>query len=90
MPTWNEPVCACPSLVLQSLQLRAGARALLDGLSLSMQAGELWCVVGPNGVGKSTLMSVLAGLRKPDGGVVLLDGRAPLETPPAALALRRA
>jgi len=90
MPTWNEPVCACPPLVLQSLQLRAGARALLDGLSLSMQAGELWCIVGPNGVGKSTLMSVLAGLRKPDGGVVLLDGRAPLETPPAVLALRRA
>ena len=73
MPTWNEPVTACPPLVLQSLQLRAGTRALLDGLSLSMQAGELWCIVGPNGVGKSTLMSVLAGLRKPDGGVVLLD-----------------
>lgn len=90
MPSWNEPVSPCPPLVLQSLQLRAGKRALLDGLSLTMQAGELWCIVGPNGVGKSTLMSVLAGLRKPDGGAVLLDGRAPLEIAPAVLALRRA
>jgi len=90
MPSWNEPVSNCPVLELQALQLRAGARVLLDGLSLSVRAGELWCVVGPNGVGKSTLMSVLAGLRKPDGGAVLLDGRAPLEIAPAALALQRA
>ncbi|MDF3839812.1 ABC transporter ATP-binding protein, partial [Cupriavidus basilensis] len=90
MPSWNEPASICPPLTLQALQLRAGARALLDGLSLSVQAGELWCIVGPNGVGKSTLMAVLAGLRKPDGGAVRLDGRAPLEIPPAALALRRA
>jgi iron complex transport system ATP-binding protein len=49
---------------------------LVDGLSMSIGAGQLWCIVGPNGVGKSTLMGVLAGLRAPDGGAVEVDGVA--------------
>src|SRR5437868_15462625 len=87
---WREPASACPELVLRGLRLRTAARVLLDGLDLSMRAGELWCIVGANGVGKSTLMAVLAGLRAPDGGAVLVDGQAPASIAPAALALRRA
>ena len=41
----------------------------------SMEAGELWCVLGANGVGKSTLFKTLLGLLKPMGGTVLVDGR---------------
>ncbi|GAA3487148.1 ABC transporter ATP-binding protein [Streptomyces cremeus] len=53
-----------------------GARPVLDGLSLTLGAGEHLAVVGPSGIGKSTLANVLAGLLVPDRGSVLLAGRA--------------
>jgi len=40
-----------------------------------VQPGELWCVLGRNGCGKTTLLQTLAGLRPDDGGKVLLDDR---------------
>lgn len=52
-----------------------GSRMVLQNVSLSMEAGELWCVLGANGVGKSTLFKTLLGLLKPMGGAVLVDGR---------------
>lgn len=46
----------------------------LDGFELAMSEGELCVVVGPSGSGKTTLLKVVAGLTKPDGGVITLDG----------------
>ncbi|CAM5448163.1 ABC transporter ATP-binding protein OS=Rhodanobacter lindaniclasticus OX=75310 GN=B1991_05460 PE=3 SV=1 [Rhodanobacter lindaniclasticus] len=43
---------------------------VLDGLSLSIEAGELTLISGPSGCGKSTLLAVLSGLQKVDGGRV--------------------
>ena len=51
-----------------------GFRAL-DELTLSLQAGELRCVVGPNGAGKTTLMDVITGKTRPDSGTVTFGGR---------------
>jgi urea transport system ATP-binding protein len=51
-----------------------GFRAL-DELTLSVQAGELRCLVGPNGAGKTTLMDVITGKTRPDSGVVRFAGR---------------
>ncbi|WP_066731960.1 ABC transporter ATP-binding protein [Cupriavidus sp. D384] len=87
---WFEPLAPCPVLSLRGVRLRAGRRVLVDGLSLSIEAGQLWCIVGPNGVGKSTLMGVLAGLRAPDGGAVDIDGMAAMQVAPATLARQRA
>jgi putative ABC transport system ATP-binding protein len=48
--------------------------ALFEGLDLELRPGEYLAIMGESGVGKSTLLNLLAGLDKPDGGRVLLDG----------------
>ena len=48
--------------------------ALFEGLDLKLRQGEYLAVMGESGVGKSTLLNLLAGLDKPDAGRVLLDG----------------
>ncbi|HMP57630.1 MAG TPA: ABC transporter ATP-binding protein [Novosphingobium sp.] len=60
------------SLAAQGLTL-AGR---LAGVSADLRAGEVTAICGPNGAGKSSLLACLAGLVTPDGGQVLLDGRA--------------
>ena len=46
----------------------------LQGVSMSVRAGEVVAVTGPSGSGKSTLLACLAGLDEPDGGVVRIAG----------------
>ncbi|MFI1509463.1 ATP-binding cassette domain-containing protein [Streptomyces sp. NPDC020597] len=65
------------------------AEPVLDGLDLTIADGEHLVVVGPSGIGKSTLAEVLAGMLPPDRGQVVLGG-APLEhIPPRELARAR-
>lgn len=52
----------------------AGVRAL-QGVNLTMERGEIRCLVGENGCGKSTLIKVIAGVVQPDEGTVTLNGR---------------
>jgi putative ABC transport system ATP-binding protein len=47
----------------------------VDGVSLSVAAGELVALYGPSGSGKTTLLMLIAALLSPDGGEVMLDGR---------------
>lgn len=55
---------------------RAGEEEILAlrGVSLTVSAGEIVCVVGPSGSGKSTLLACLAGVDEPDGGTVRIAG----------------
>lgn len=64
-----------PLVQLRGVTLGAGARTLVEGLSLAVARGERWVILGPNGAGKSTLLAVLAGLRCAEQGEVLLAGR---------------
>jgi putative ABC transport system ATP-binding protein len=48
--------------------------AILDGINLELRQGEYLAVMGESGVGKSTLLNLLAGLDQPDSGRVLLEG----------------
>ena len=52
-----------------------GELAILEGVSLEINAGESVAIVGPSGSGKSTLLGLLAGLDVPSSGKVLLDGQ---------------
>jgi putative ABC transport system ATP-binding protein len=47
----------------------------VDGVSLSVAAGELVALYGPSGSGKTTLLQLVAGLLSPDGGAVIVEGR---------------
>lgn len=58
---------------------KAGTRTVMKGMTASLQSGELTCLLGANGVGKSTLLRTLAGFQPPLEGRILLEGR-PLST----------
>lgn len=51
----------------------------LSGVSFSLERGELLGLIGPNGAGKSTTIKILAGILRPDGGRVEVDGRHPFD-----------
>jgi branched-chain amino acid transport system ATP-binding protein len=65
-----------PILVAEALVKRYGGVAAVDGVSLSVGAGEIVGLIGPNGAGKTTLFDLLTGEQKPSSGRVLIDGRA--------------
>lgn len=62
-------------LEASDLHCRRGTRRLLNGLSLTLAAGELLRVAGENGSGKTTLLKILCGLLDPDGGEVRWQGQ---------------
>lgn len=72
------------------LTLRAGGRALVEDVSLTLHPGEVLAVIGPNGAGKSTLLRGLTGEFAAASGSVAVEGRALRAWKPIALARRRA
>ena len=63
-----------------------GSEKVLHGIDLDLDSTGLICIVGPNGVGKSTLIRLMLGLYKPDKGAVLLDGCDVSDIPPKEIA----
>lgn len=60
-------------LTLEHLDLAYGDTRVLDNISLSLQSGEIGCVLGPSGCGKSTLLQAIAGFHSVKNGRVLID-----------------
>jgi polar amino acid transport system ATP-binding protein len=63
-----------PQLEIVDLKASYGPRAVLEGVNLSVEKGEIVSLIGPSGSGKSTLLRVLMGLLPPERGIVRLDG----------------
>jgi iron complex transport system ATP-binding protein len=63
-----------PLLQLRDIHFAYGARAVLNGISATVNAGEMVALLGPNGAGKSTLLGCVSGTLRPGAGSVQLDG----------------
>jgi ribose transport system ATP-binding protein len=77
---------------MRGIRKRFGATVALDGVDLSVAAGEICGLVGENGAGKSTLMAILAGALRPDEGTMAIDGqpyapKSPIEARRAGVAM---
>jgi sulfate transport system ATP-binding protein len=70
------------SIDVQNIGKRFGDFVALDDVSLTVRPGALTALLGPSGGGKSTLLRIIAGLEKPDTGVVHIDGNDATKLPP--------
>ncbi|MFO3796108.1 MAG: ATP-binding cassette domain-containing protein, partial [Anaerolineales bacterium] len=73
-------------LTTRSLTIGYPNRILAHNLNLELRPGQMVALIGPNGVGKSTLLRTLAGMLSPLSGQVLLDGRDIHQMSPPELA----
>ena len=79
-----------PALQLRGLARRYGEVPVFDGVDLDLAAGEFVALLGESGVGKSTLLNIIAGLDEADAGQVLLAGQDVRALPePGRARLRR-
>lgn len=69
-----------PEILLDSISFSFGSRLILDRVSLHVPNGERAFLIGPNGVGKSTLLRVLTGELTPDSGRIV-SGPVPQHVP---------
>ena len=68
----------CPGIVIEGLTLRFGARTIFQDLDLTIAGGQFVALLGTSGVGKSSLLKILAGLSKPSAGQVRATDGKPL------------
>ncbi len=69
---------ATPAIEVAELEKRYGDIVAVDGLSLTVGAGEVFGLLGPNGAGKTTTVEILEGYRRPDAGAVHVLGLDPI------------
>ncbi len=71
-----------PQLAIRDLRKSFKDAVVLDGVTLDVEPGEIVCVFGPSGAGKTVLLRLVAGVETCDSGVVALAGRDVTEAPP--------
>jgi iron(III) transport system ATP-binding protein len=64
-----------PHLEMANLTKRYGEGAAVDSVNLSVERGELICLLGPSGCGKTTTLRMIAGFLEPDAGEIRVDGK---------------
>jgi ABC-2 type transport system ATP-binding protein len=78
-----------PLIELREVTQHYGVRPVIRSVSLRVERGELAVILGPNGMGKSTLLGVMAGVLSPQHGEVVIDGLVRKRDPEEELAIRR-
>ena len=61
-------------LEIRNLSLRFGDRTAADSINLTLEAGQVTCLLGPSGCGKSTTLRIIAGVEPQDSGEIYIDG----------------
>jgi len=72
------PSLACPGILIDGLRLTYAAQTIFTNLHLHIPAGRLTALLGPSGVGKTTLLRLAAGLDQPEAGTIRADDGQPL------------
>jgi len=75
-------------LKTEALTLHYGGSQILHGVDIEARAGEVTCIMGTNGVGKTSLLKAIAGTHPRSGGGLVLDGEAVCRVAPQAMARR--
>ena len=60
---------------LENISLSYGKRKILDNINISISSGEILGLLGPNGVGKSTIFNLITGLLKPNYGSIKINSK---------------
>ena len=63
-----------PIIKLENISLSFKNRNILDNISFNLNQGQILGLLGPNGVGKSTIFNIITGLLKPNHGSVIIGG----------------
>lgn len=72
----------------ENLTLHYGGAQILHGITMEARAGEVTCIMGTNGVGKTSLLKALAGTHPRSGGEIIMAGETLGRLPPQAMARR--
>ncbi len=75
-------------LEVEEITVRFGGVIALDGLSFTIDEGQICGLIGPNGAGKTTLFNVVSRIYQPTGGRLIFDGEDLLEVPAHGIAKR--
>ena len=70
---------------INGLGFSYGSNVVLKDISMELQEGRIYGLLGENGVGKTTLLTLLAGLKEPQAGSIQVDGRKPFDRTPSFL-----
>lgn len=70
---------------IENLCFSYGAHSVLENIFLTMSEGNIYGLLGENGVGKTTLLTLLCGLKKPQTGTIRVDGHDPFDREPSLL-----
>jgi ABC-2 type transport system ATP-binding protein len=72
-------------ITIKDLGFAYGEKAVLKNITMNLEEGRIYGLLGENGVGKTTLLTLLCGLKKPQRGSIDTDGRNPYYRQPSLL-----